>query len=355
MKFLWRCGLLLLLVCHGPTAWARVRLENICTVQGQQEIKLAGLGLVIGLPGTGDGAKNRQTVQALQAALSRLNQPTGDVKQINADNVALVMVEASIPKSGIKRGQKIDGYISSVLGAKSLRGGRLLATPLTMPGQKSALALASGAVTIEDAKLATTGRLALGVDVLAEVKALFVKTEPGNQRQSITLLIDPAKASFWTSSEVANAINYAFTYEAESKKLARAVGPGSVEVTILDTYRDQPVEFIAEVLEVGIENPHTQARVILNSSTGLVAVTGEVEISPVIITHKNFNIEVGGDAEDTPGRFIAVAESQSRQSPVQLKQLQDALNKLRVPSADIIAIIRELHATGKLHAELIDK
>src|SRR6185295_705115 len=118
---------LMLLVCYGPAAaWARVRLENICMVQGQQEIKLAGLGLVIGLPGTGDGAKNKETVQALRAALSRLNQPTANAELKNADNVALVMVEATIPKSGVKRGQKIDGYISSVFGAKSLRGGRLL-------------------------------------------------------------------------------------------------------------------------------------------------------------------------------------------------------------------------------------
>jgi flagellar P-ring protein precursor FlgI len=254
--------------------------------------------LVIGLPGTGDGAKNKQTVQALGAALARLNQPTALADLKNADNVALVMVEASVPKAGVKRGQKIDAYVSSVLGAKSLRGGRLLSTPLTVLGdsrQKTAVALASGAMTVEDAKLATTARLPMGVDLLTEVRSHFVKAD--EEQQMITLLIDPAKASFWTSSEVANAINYAFNYQAEGKKIARAVAPGSVEVMILPEYRDQAVEFIAEVLEVGIDNPHTQARVILNSSTGAILVTGEVEISPVVITHKNFNIEVGADEE----------------------------------------------------------
>jgi flagellar P-ring protein precursor FlgI len=33
----------------------------------------------------------------------------------------------------------------------------------------------------------------------------------------------------------------------------------------------------------------------------------------------------------------------------------NSLNQLRVPAADIIAIIRELHASGKLHAELIER
>ncbi len=342
------------LVAGGvQTAFARVRLENICTVQGQQEIKLVGYGLIVGLPGTGDGARNDETVQAMRAALARLNHPTeGKLKQ--ADNVAIVVVEASIPRSGIRRGQKIDGYISSLFGAKSLRGGRLLSTPLTtVDGRnQAAVAVATGAVTVEDVKLATTARLASGVDVLRDVTSMFVKQ---GQDDLITLLIDPAKASFWTSSEVANVINAEFTFEAEGRKIAKAVGPGAVEVSIPKIYREQPVEFVAQVLEVGVDNPHTQARVILNATSGTVMVTGEVEISPVVITHKNFNIEIGDEAEATGGRFFAVAEGQNRQSPVQLQQLQSALNQLRVPPADIIAIIRELHATGKLHAELIDK
>jgi hypothetical protein len=34
------------------------RLENICTISGQQEQRLIGLGLVTGLKGTGDGGKS---------------------------------------------------------------------------------------------------------------------------------------------------------------------------------------------------------------------------------------------------------------------------------------------------------
>jgi flagellar P-ring protein precursor FlgI len=334
-------------------AWARTRLEHFCSVQGQQEVKLTGLGLVVGLPGTGDGARNLPTVRALQAALMKMNQPTGNTDLKNADNVAIVMIEASVPKTGLRRGQKIDGYVSAI-SAKSLRGGRLLSSPLTsLSDPKTAVAVASGAITIEDVKLPNTGRLALGVDLLQNVTASFVNRD--NDRATVTLLIDPAKASFWTSSEVANVINNEFTFEAGGEKLARSVGPGSVEVTIPRTYQNQPVEFIAQVLEVGIDTPHTQARVVVNSNSKTVIVTGEVEISPVVITHKNFNVEVGGAAQETPGPFIALSDGQSRQSPVQLQQLQTALNKLRVPNEDVIAIIRELHATGKLHAELIDK
>lgn len=339
-----------------PTvATARVRLENLCTLQGQQEVRLTGFGLVVGLPGTGDGAKNLPTVRALRAALARMNQPTGELDVKNGDNVAVVLIEATIPKTGLRRGQKVDGFISTILGAKSLRGGRLLSTPLTSTtiGDDTAVALAGGAVTVEDIQRPTTGRLMLGVDLLADVTTLFMNQIHGD---SITLLIDPNRASFWTSSEVARVVNAEFKFEAGNRMLARSTGPGSVEVTILPQYRDSPVDFVAQVLEIAIDVPHTAARVVLNPRSGTIVVTGEVEVSPVVISHKSFTVEVGAiEPVDAGGPFVAFKDGQMRQSPQQLDDLIKALRQLRVPTADIIAIIRELHASGKLHAELIDK
>jgi flagellar P-ring protein precursor FlgI len=98
--------------------------------------------------------------------------------------------------------------------------------------------------------------------------------------------------------------------------------------------------------------------VVINSRTGTIIVTGEVEVSPVMISHKSFSIEVGPDESlggAAPGPFVGFVDGQGRQSPQQLKQLLDALNQLRVPAADIMAILRELHATGKLHAELVER
>ena len=138
-----------------------------------------------------------------------------------------------------------------------------------------------------------------------------------------------------------------------SSLIARAVSPGQVEVRIPSTYHDSPVEFIAQVLEIGIDNPHTQARVVLNVRSGTVVVTGEVEISPVVISHKNLTVQVGGQqdqGEPQSNRFVPIPRPESQQSTQQLQQLVDALNQLRVPANDIVEIIRELHRSGKLHA-----
>ena len=349
----WLLALGLCVVAASP-AYGRVRLENICTLQGQQEVRLTGIGLVVGLTGTGDGAKNIPTVRALQAALLRMNSPVAPGDLRNADNVAVVMVECTIPRTGLRRGQTVDCFVSAVMGAKSLRGGRLLSTPLTSVHvrDETVWSLCSGAIVIEDISRSTTGRIIHGSSMQRDATPLFLKQQQGT---IVTLMIDPNHASFWTSSEVARVVNSEFSFEVGGQQVARPLTPNSVEVQIPQQYRESPVDFVAQVLDVGIDLPNTQAKVILNSRTGTVIVTGEVEISPVVITHKSFSIEIGPDEVQGPGPFVGLVEGQGRQSPQQLKQLVDALNQLRVPSEDIIAIIRELHATGKLHAELVER
>ncbi|HET6424233.1 MAG TPA: flagellar basal body P-ring protein FlgI [Planctomycetaceae bacterium] len=345
-----------LLACGSATVQAKPRLENICTIQGQQEVRLHGLGLVTGLaPGSGDGTKSAPTVRALRAALTRLNLPVTEAELKNGDSVAVVTVEATIPRTGLRRGQKIDARISA-MGAKSLRGGTLLATPLTstMVRNDLMIGVAGGLLNIEDGTRPTTAKIPNGVDLHQDVQTLFLTQQKG---PLVTLLIDPNHASFWTASEVARVINQDLRIESSGKQFARPVGPNVVELTVPPQYSDSAVDFIAQVLDIGIDVPTTQARVILNPRTGTVIVTGEVEISPVIIAHTNFSVEVGNDPlSPAPQPFVGMIEGgQSRQSPQQLKQLVEALNQLRVPAADIISIIRELHNSGKLHAELIER
>jgi flagellar P-ring protein precursor FlgI len=347
------CGLLATWLIAQPVE-ARVRLENICTLQGQQEVRLMGLGLMVGLNGTGDGAKNLPTIRALAAALARMNSPVAPTDLRNGDSVAVVMVEATIPRTGLKKGQAIDCFLSSTMGAKSLRGGRLLSTPLTTTHvrDEAVWALAGGAVIIEDVTRATTGRILQGAALQRDATPLFMQQTSGG---SITLMIDPHHASFWTASEVSRVVNSEFSFEVGGKQVARPLTPNAVEVLIPAQYQETPVDFVAQVLDVGIDIPTTQARVILNSRTETVIVTGEVEISPVVISHKSFSIEIGGEDPQMAGPFVGLIEGQGRQSPQQLEQLVTALKQLRVPSSDIIAIIRELHATGKLHAELVER
>ena len=46
--------LLIALVCFASPAYANLRVRDVCRVKGQEENTIHGLGLVVGLKGTGD-------------------------------------------------------------------------------------------------------------------------------------------------------------------------------------------------------------------------------------------------------------------------------------------------------------
>ena len=130
-----------------------------------------------------------------------------------------------------------------------------------------------------------------------------------------------------------------------------------VEVKVPEHYVNDPVRFLSFLLSVGIDNPHSEARVVVNVKSQTIVVTGEVEISPVVISHKNLSVQVGPAQpfEDVPvSRFVPVIDRDVSQSPQRLDDLVKALNQLRVPTSDIIEILREIHRSGKLHAVYIE-
>ena len=331
-------------------AAARVRLESICSVYGQKPIRLTGVGLVVGLDGTGDGKNAEPTVQALKRALDLMGNPIADAALRDANNVAIVMLEAEVPATSLRTGQKIDVICSSVMQAISLEGGRLLVAPMQLADRRSRslVATAAGGCAIEDPDNPTTARISGGAvietDLFQESHFLanVIKTD-AERRQSFVLLLDPNHASFISARSVVDSINADFRDVAYGVNVARAAGPGMVEVTIPEAYRQSPVEYIAEVLDIGVDRPHTAARVLVNTRSNTVVVTGEAEVSPVVVSHPGLALEIG------PG-FRPLADQQSVANTVQLRQLLGALGQLNVSTPDIVDIVRELNASGKLHA-----
>ena len=115
-------------------ASARTQLRNICTIYGQKETPIIGIGLVVGLARTGDGGKNAAAMRALASTLRYLNNPVESGKELaDAANVAMVAISATVPKEGASNGQRLDCYVTSTFGAKSLKGGRLLISPIRLP------------------------------------------------------------------------------------------------------------------------------------------------------------------------------------------------------------------------------
>jgi flagellar P-ring protein FlgI len=340
--------------CLTPAAPVRgaTVLKNICRVKGQEENTLQGLGIIVGLKGSGDGASFLPTLRSLSKVMTVMGEPLGkagltDVK--DAKNVALVAVTATIPAGGARQGDKLDCVVSSVGAAKSLVGGRLFLTALIGPDRNNPriYAFAEGALTIDDTAIPTNGRIYKGCRLEDDFFNVFTKDG------KLTLVLDRNHADFQVAQDVADLINSQLSFQSSNSTLAKAVNQVNVEVTIPAQYREEPVAFVSQVLSLNMPEPQTGARVVINERSGSIVIGGNVEIGAVVVTHKNLVIETGNQAAaGTPGRgFVPLDPSDT--SKAKLKALVEALGALRVPTPDVIDIIKGLDRNGKLHAQLI--
>ena len=237
----------LLLCPWAAPADAQTLLGSICRVKGQEENTLQGLGFVVGLNGSGDGGRFLPTIRSLAKAMSLMGEPLGAkglTELKDAKNVALVTVTATVPAAGARQGDKLDCVVSSIGSAKSLAGGRLFLTPLMGPDRRNPriYAFAEGAVSLDDEAVATTGRIHGGCRLEEEFFNVF--THEG----AITLVLDKNHAGFQVAQDVADLVNGQFSLQTGSMPLAKALDQTNVAVAIPSQYRNDPVNFVSQVL-----------------------------------------------------------------------------------------------------------
>src|SRR4051794_8109515 len=348
-----RAAYILLIVIALPSASFAVKIADITRISGQRTNILTGLGLVYGLKGSGDGGDFQPAIRQLASMLAKFNDPSTVKELSSVANVAIVSLTATIPSNGVRNGDHMDVYITSIGAAGSLRGGRLFVTPMIGPKPGSGIfALSEGPVQIEDPSTPTVGVAKLGCVMEADLPAHYI-----DDSGRFTLVIDDPSASWTMASTIAKIINDGLSDDGQP--LATAVDPKNVVVMIPAAERARPDGFISRVQLLPVTLLPTEARVQINDKTGTIIMTGDVEISPVVISHKGLTIStIAPPPIPTPRSPVitdknAIALDTTNQGGAKLQELLNALDAIKVPAEDRIAIIKELHKTGKLHAKLI--
>lgn len=350
---------IMLVVIASPRAWA-VKIADISRIGGERTNIIAGLGLVYGLKGTGDGGDFTAAIDPLRAMLAKFADPVTVQQLSNAQNVAVVMVTATVPETGVRDGDHLDVHVSSVGAAASLRGGRLFVTPMQgpLPGGPL-LALAEGPLTIEDPTTPTVGSIKAGAG--GAVMECDLPARVVDQNGRFSLILDDPSASWTTASQIAMIINDSEATDGQS--LATAIDAKNIIVTIPANERDHPDSFIGRILQLPVNMLSTEARVTINERTGTIIMTGDVEISPVVISHNGLSIStIAPPPVPSPQRpvvtdhqAIAIGTGSEPAGNGNLQDLVSAMEQLKVPAQDRIDIIKELYKTGKLHAKLIEE
>ena len=356
----------------GPAFGAQegVAIKDLGRVEGWRGNPLVGYGLVTGLAGTGDTARNRATRQSISNMLAQFGLYV-PVDQVQSRNAAAVMVTATLPAFA-RPGDRFDITVTSVGDAKSLLGGSLLMTPLRGPDNR-VRALAQGAVAVGGYQYDLNGNLQQKnhPTVGAVPLGATVEIGVGNELRAIDgkLRFRLAEADYTMASRVAAAINADFAGPA-----ATARDASSVDIAVGE---DLPAEQVVALL-TRIENltvtPVQRARVVINERTGTVVSGGDVRISMVTISHGELKVSIvtdylvsqpllvrqtGADVRTAivPQTRINVTESGatalSLPGSSTVADLVMALNKVKTSTRDMISILQAIKAAGALHAELL--
>lgn len=333
-----------------------VQVQDIVRLKGAESSKLVGMGLVVGLQGTGDGGEFLPAMRPLAEVISRLIDPNVVAGELeDAENVALVTLTADLPAGGVREGDQVDVHVASVGPASSLAGGRLFLIPMTGPLPGSPVyAFAEGPVTIENAASPTVGRIENGAQLTRDVMSRYL-----DSYGRITLVINDANASWPVANNLASLINGLLA--PDGPDVAKALDQKNVLVEVPMYERDNPAAYISQILQTYIDPSQvaTGARVVINERTGTIVVSGDVQISPVIISHEGLTITT---VTPPPGQvpFEPVVEQThfisldpEQRGGAELADLLAAFNQLKVEAQDRIEILKLMHDSGKLHAQLI--
>ena len=369
-KTTWMTWLIAVAVVFGfAKSGSAVKIGDITHLQGTRVNHLMGWGLVVGLNGTGDG-KHTPSLAALAQLHSRFANPVDTLDELSkVKNVAIVVVEATLPRDGVREGEQVDVQVSSVGAAKSLKGGYLLRTPLlglNRNDERGTMAMAGGSLQIEDEENPTVARIADGAtlerDWIHNYIVLGRELSVYRTRSTVrpldwiradepyvTFVIDNPHAEWAMAYTIAQAINeQTSTGEIASgqtnDRIAVAFDPRTVLVRVPPWERSNPAPFIAGIEKQQLFMPFTEARVTIHRKSGFIGIDGDAEISPTIISYKGLTINT------VESDFLAI--DPQNKGGAKLTDLVEALRQLRVPEQDRITIVEQLHRMGRLHATL---
>jgi len=340
-----------------------VRVKDVAQIRNARSNQLTGLGLIIGLNGTGDSQSTIFTNKAFINMLERLGLPNlGGVK---VKNVAAVMVTCNLPPF-VKPGQAVDISVASMGDAKSIENGILVRTPMIGPDGR-VYAVGQGPISlggfgvessgvIVQKNVPTVGRIPNGAIVEKEVNVTMLD-ENGN------LYIDLLNPDYTTASELADKINKSLLGN------AKAVDPASVRVFVTNTYKENLVDLIARIENINLNPRNNAAKIVLDERTGTILIGQNVKISPVAISHGGLTVKIekqndvsqpnplsnGETKEVTNTKITAIEEKGITQlftGGTTIGELVKSLNVLGVSTKDLITIIQTIKAAGALNAQL---
>lgn len=340
-------------------------IQNLVRLKGLERNVLVGLGIVVGLNGTGDESKSSYVAARPFAELLRnMGNSVQNLEElVEADSYALVKVTMQIPATGARSGDELKVEVSAMFNASSLAGGELVMSPLRLPlpnGFKlQTMAFARGTIEVMKDN-PRRGAIEAGGQMVTDVR-----TSPVTPDGTMTLVLRPEVAGYPVATLIARTINYEFSLDG-STQIARVEDPSNIRIYLPLAERDDSASFISTLMTIPINSSliQTEARIIVDRNTGTIVATDDVVIGPVLLSHPGLVITTVEpppvatefDPQVEVSRWMTIDNTERRvHNRTRLNDLLTAFKRLNVPVEDQIDILYELHGSGKLIAKIIER
>lgn len=340
-----------------------VRIKDIARFRGVRANQVQGIGLVIGLEGTGD-TRRMPTTQNLLANLLKDSGTFIDGTAIEARNVALVMVTAELPPFA-SPGNRVDVTVQSIGDAKSLQGGFLVQTPL-YPGanRERAILVAQGPVSIGGFNASSGGASVQKnhVNVGRVPDGGIVETSVETQVAfGGRMYLELDEADLTTAQRVAERLVAKLP-----ETLAVAEDGGTVCLRVPEGIA--PVQLMSQIesLTVFADIP---ALVVVNERTGTIVMGGNVKLGPAVVAHGSLQVVIDQEVIVSQPAPFSKGETVVTQQPTvsatedtaqvgllspntSINDLARIFQTLKLSPRDIIAILQALREQGALKARI---
>ena len=185
------------------------------------------------------------------------------------------------------------------------------------------------------------------------------------------VILNLHRGDFSTANNIANAVNEMF-----GEGSAIALDTNSVRVRAPQD-PTQKVSFVSILENLEVERSEPAAKIIVNSRTGTLVISGNVKVTPAAVSHGTLSVKVSEDVDVEGGDAIAVGDGAQANAAaaqiadteievtedvakaflfdagVSLSDLVDAINAVGATPSDLVAILEALREAGALNAELI--
>lgn len=340
------------------------QVQDFVRVRGLEGDTLVGMGLVVGLDGTGDSMKDSmiagQPYAQLVKTLGNVGSMPRDLQKIKA--VAVVLVTIRVPYGGARIGDTIDAKISTIGTAKSIKGGRLISTyllPDVVPADRTdwiPFAIAEGGPIEVGSDNLTNGVVRKGARMVRDIiKNPF-------DGDSVTLVLEPRYQGFPAATAIAAAINDEISLAGDTG-VASVLDQQTILVRIPARARSLRNEFLAEILgySMSADALRLRGKIIIDKRRKVITVDEGVQFRPSAVSAEGLRITaITPPPTATPENPIAtttawtgVATDEKDKVSPKLKSLLDALEQLDVGFDTQVAIIEALEDQGALTGELV--